>query len=127
MHIGARDGMEYNSDVVTATVEDASGNNVTDGTVVTFTVDSLASVNPVTNTTASGVATTTLTTGSVAGTAVVTATADSVTDTANVTITAAEQPTPTPVPTLSEWGMFILVGLVALYAVWGLRRRRVGT
>jgi hypothetical protein len=28
-----------------------------------------------------------------------------------------------PVPTLSEWGMILLIGLLALYAVWTLRRR----
>ena len=28
-----------------------------------------------------------------------------------------------PVPTLSEWGMLILVGLLAGYGVWTLRRR----
>ena len=32
-------------------------------------------------------------------------------------------PTPTPVPTLSEWGMLLLVGLVAGYGAWTLRQR----
>ena len=32
-------------------------------------------------------------------------------------------PPPTPVPTLTEWGLLILAGLVAGYGVWTLRRR----
>ena len=32
---------------------------------------------------------------------------------------------PTPVPTLSEWGMLILAGLVAGYGAWALRRRKL--
>ena len=30
---------------------------------------------------------------------------------------------PTPVPTLSEWGMLLLAGLVAGYGAWTLRQR----
>ena len=33
-------------------------------------------------------------------------------------------PPPTPVPTLSEWGLLILAGLVAGYGAWTLRRRQ---
>ena len=31
--------------------------------------------------------------------------------------------TPTPVPTLTEWGMLLLAGVVAAYGGWALRRR----
>jgi len=72
---------------VTATVRDWGGDPVDDGTVVTFTVNLGASMNPVTSTTINGVATATLTSANVAGTATVTATADSHWGATNVTFT----------------------------------------
>gem|GEM_PF-1212478 len=72
---------------VTATVRDWGGDLVDDGTVVTFTVNLGAGINPTTTTTTNGIATATLTSGNVAGTATVTATADSHWGTTNVTFT----------------------------------------
>jgi len=76
---------------LTATVRDAFGNLVADGTVVTFatTLGSLPG-SPSTATTEDGVATITLTAPTTTGTATVTATAGAATDNVQVTFFAAE-------------------------------------
>ena len=55
-----------NSSTVTAKVTDSSGNNVADGTTVTFSVVALGTANPINTTTTAGSATTTVTPLSVA-------------------------------------------------------------
>ena len=74
--------------VLTATLVDQYGNNVTDGTVVTFTT-SLGGLGSdlITKTTLNGMATAVLTSGTAAGTAVVTVTADSKVATTTVEFT----------------------------------------
>ena len=71
-------GLNGQTSNIQATVKDIGGNNVADGTEVTFTT-SLGALgsDTVTRTTTSGVATAELTSGTTAGTAVITATADS--------------------------------------------------
>ena len=71
-------GLNGQTSNIQARVEDIGGNNVADGTLVTFatSLGSLGS-DTVTRTTASGVATAVLTSGTTAGTAIITATADS--------------------------------------------------
>jgi len=88
-----RIGLNGQTSDIEATVKDIGGNNVADGTVVTFTtslgtlvlspVEALGS-DAITRTTTSGVATAVLTSGTTAGTAIITATATSIYDTAEV-------------------------------------------
>jgi uncharacterized repeat protein (TIGR01451 family) len=86
---------------ITALVQDCGGNNVQDGTVVTFTVGPLGTVTPMVTTTTNGRAYTVFQGDCVMGTAVITAKADSVT--ANTTVTLDAGPADfisvdTPVP-----------------------------
>ncbi len=73
---------------ITATVTDSLGAAVVDGTSVSFSITTNASLGTVTSTatTVSGVATATFTGGSTAGTVVITATAGGVSQTVSITI-----------------------------------------
>jgi uncharacterized repeat protein (TIGR01451 family) len=73
---------------ITALVQDCAGNNVQDGTVVTFTVGPIGTVTPMVTTTTNGRAFTIFEGDCVMGTAVVTAQADSVTGSTVVTLDA---------------------------------------
>jgi adhesin/invasin len=78
-------GLSGQTSNIEATVKDVGGNNVPDGTVVTFTT-SLGTLgsDTITRTTASGMATAVLRSGTIAGRAIITGTADSVYDIAEV-------------------------------------------
>lgn len=74
--------------LVTATVTDCSGNPVQNGTLITFTADSLGTfVTEQPRTTANGVATSTFQAGPLAGVSIVTGTTTSASGTASITIT----------------------------------------
>ena len=74
---------------ITATVRDAKGNNVADGTVVTFNITKgSGTISPTSITTTNGIANATLTSSTILGNVTVNATADSITNSTNVTFIA---------------------------------------
>jgi hypothetical protein len=89
-----------NTATVTATVTDSAGNNVVDGTSVTFSVVALGTANPVTTTTTGGTASSVITplSGTVAGT-VVTVSAGSVQQQVTIACTSPVPTVPAVAPT----------------------------